>query len=63
MTYTITDLGGTSEVASLLECPRQQIHSLRKRSDFPPPITSLAATPIWDLRDIQQFKETWKRRT
>lgn len=55
-------IGGTSEVADLLGCSRQQIHALRRREDFPPPLLSLAATPIWDLRLIESFKLTWKRR-
>ena len=56
-------LGGTAEVAELLECTRQQIYSLRQREDFPEPVTRLAATPIWDLRLIADFKESWVRRS
>lgn len=55
-------LGGTAEVAEVLECQRQQLYSLRKREDFPPPVTELAATPVWDLRLISDFKKTWRRR-
>lgn len=56
-------LGGTAEVADLLGCSRQQIYSLRQRDDFPEPVACLAATPVWDLRLVAQFKETWVRRT
>jgi predicted DNA-binding transcriptional regulator AlpA len=56
-------LGGTAEVAELLGCTRQQIYSLRQRDDFPEPVTRLAATPVWDLRNVLEFKGTWVRRS
>lgn len=55
-------LAGTAEVAKELSCPKQQIHALRRRKDFPQPVCKLAATPVWDLRDIRIFKERWRRR-
>jgi predicted DNA-binding transcriptional regulator AlpA len=58
----IDDIVGTAEVAAILECPKQQIHTLRKRPDFPKPIVILAATPIWKASDIKTWKKTWKRR-
>ena len=58
----LTNLGGTAEVAELLGCPKQQIHALRKKAEFPTPVLLLAASPIWKLSDIRMFKETWKRR-
>jgi len=58
----IDDIVGTAEVAAILECPKQQIHTLRKRLDFPKPIVILAATPIWRASDIKTWKKTWKRR-
>lgn len=60
--YLISDLCGTAEVAEILECPKQQIHALRKRKNFPLPIGNLSATPLWDRRHIEAFKATWKRR-
>lgn len=59
----INNIGGTAEVAELLGCPKQQIHALRKRANFPKPIRVLSATPIWDLEEIRLFASTWKRRT
>lgn len=59
----IYDIGGTAEVASILGCPKQQIYALRRRSDFPKPFLMLAATPLWDLKEIKLFASTWKRRT
>lgn len=59
----VAQLAGTSEVAAVLGCPKQQLHKLRQRDDFPEPVIVLAATPIWDLRDIRDFRDTWKRRS
>lgn len=56
-------LGGTAEVAELLDCQRQQVYSLRKRDDFPEPVIMLAATPVWDLRVVSNFKDSWVRRS
>lgn len=56
-------LGGTAEVAQLLNCQRQQVYSLRKREDFPEPVVMLAATPVWDLRNVSEFKDSWVRRS
>jgi hypothetical protein len=58
----ITDIVGTAEVATLLNCPKQQIHALRKRSDFPAPIVNLSATPLWNAQHIKEFGANWKRR-
>lgn len=58
----IYNIGGTAEVADLLNCPKQQVHSLRKNPKFPTPVRELAATPLWRLSDVSTFKETWKRR-
>lgn len=58
----INNIGGTAEVAELLGCPKQQIYALRKRSGFPRPIKTLAATPLWDLDQIRNFAITWVRR-
>lgn len=57
------DIGGTAEVAAVLECPKQQIRSLQRNPRFPKPIEQLAATPLWDLAEVRRFKETWKRRS
>lgn len=55
-------IGGTAEVAKLLGCPKQQIHALRRRKDFPQPVCRIAASPIWNLNDIKAFGESWVRR-
>lgn len=53
---------GTAEVAMILGCPKQQIYTLRKRKDFPMPLRTLAATPLWNAIDIKNFADTWVRR-
>jgi predicted DNA-binding transcriptional regulator AlpA len=60
--FDVNNIGGTAEVADLLGCPKQQIHALRKKSDFPKPIKQLSATPLWNLDDIRAFALTWTRR-
>lgn len=61
-TIDILNIGGTAEVAEILNCPKQQIHSLRKNLKFPRPIHNIAATPLWKLSDVEVFKQEWKRR-
>lgn len=53
---------GTAEVAAILGCPKQQIYTLRKRKDFPQPIRTIAATPLWDSNEVSKFASTWVRR-
>ena len=59
---SVHNVGGTAEVAELLECPKQQVHSLRKNPKFPTPVRELAATPLWNLSEVATFKDSWKRR-
>lgn len=58
----IDEIGGTAEVAETLGCPKQQIHALRHRSDFPKPFKVLASTPLWNLEEVREFGKNWKRR-
>lgn len=55
-------IGGTAEVAEVLGCPKQQIYALRRRSDFPKPFRELASTPLWNLTEVREFGDNWKRR-
>jgi predicted DNA-binding transcriptional regulator AlpA len=54
------NLLGTSEVAVVLGVSKQRIHALRKNKKFPQPIVTLAATPIWDKREINAFLAEWR---
>lgn len=58
----VDNILGTAEVADILQCPKQQIYTLRKRKDFPKPIRTIAATPLWHAEDIRAFASTWVRR-
>lgn len=64
ISYTVLtqELGGTAEVAATLGCTKQQISKLREKATFPEPLVVLKATPLWDLRDIRHFRDTWSRR-
>ena len=61
-TVPVTQLAGTSEVAELLGCHKQQLQKLRMRPEFPEPVITLAATPVWDMREVRRFKDGWRRR-
>ena len=54
------NLCGTAEAAAVLGVVKQRIHTLRKRADFPAPLVTLAATPLWDKEALLAFKASWK---
>lgn len=60
--YTLKpeEILGTSEVAKVLGVSKQRIHALRKNKKFPQPVVVLAATPIWDSREINAFLRDWR---
>ena len=60
--YTLKpeEILGTSEVAKVLGVSKQRIHALRKNKKFPKPVLVLAATPIWDAREINAFLRDWR---
>ena len=51
---------GTNEVAKMLGVSKQRIHAIRKHSKFPKPIVILAATPVWDAREVDAFLKEWR---
>ena len=51
---------GTNEVAKMLGVSKQRIHAIRKSNRFPKPIAILAATPVWDSREIDKFLKEWR---
>lgn len=55
-------IGGVSEVAEVLEVSRQRISELRQRPDFPAPVTTIKAGPIWRLGDLSRFADEWERK-
>ena len=50
------DIMGFQEVTTYLGVSKQRVSVLRKRSEFPEPICTLASTPIWDARLISMYK-------
>lgn len=51
-------LAGLAEVADLLGVTKRTAQRYTKRSDFPKPIATLAATPVWKQRAVEKWKET-----
>ncbi len=56
------DLVGVSELAGLLKVSKQRISRLASTAEFPKPIATLAAGPIWRKITIARFAEAWERR-
>jgi len=56
------DLVGVSELADLLKVSKQRISKLSAAADFPKPVATLAAGPIWRKFAIARFAEAWDRR-
>lgn len=48
-------LMGVAEVAKLLGVSRQRVQQLARRTDFPEPVARLAATPVWESEDVEQW--------
>jgi predicted DNA-binding transcriptional regulator AlpA len=62
MEYSVRpdDILGTSEVASVLGVSKQRIHALRKDPRFPTPFKTIAASPLWDKREVDLFLRNWR---
>lgn len=48
-------LMGTAEVAAFLGISRARVGQLAQREDFPSPVVRLAAGPVWESADIEQW--------
>jgi hypothetical protein len=59
----IGPLVGVTEIAWLLKVSKQRVTQLAQRDDFPAPQASLKAGPVWQLAQIEEFKDRWSRRT
>jgi hypothetical protein len=55
-------LVGVAEVAEILGVTRQRASEISRKRDFPAPLTTLAATPIWLASSVERFAEDWIRR-
>jgi len=54
------ELVGIKEIAETLAVSPQRAHQLTKRSNFPDPITRLAAGPIWTRPSLERFIDEWR---
>ena len=46
---------GVTEVAKRLGVSRQRVHQLRSAPDFPEAVAMLAAGPIWESKDVEDW--------
>ena len=56
------EIAGVAEVAAMLGISRQRLHALRERHEFPAPVATLAAGPVWRKHDLTTFAEGWHRK-
>lgn len=54
-------LGGVYEVSRLLGITKSSLADRRRHESFPKPIAELRCGPIWDLDDIDAYKEARAR--
>jgi hypothetical protein len=58
-----SDLVSVTEIAARAGRPVNTIQSWRRRhDDFPPPLTTLAAGPVWAWRDVEAWVAVRERR-
>jgi len=55
------ELLGVAEVQEMFGVSKQRLATLRKRPDFPEPIASLRAGPIWTAPSLSRFLKSWAR--
>lgn len=48
-------LMGTTEVAQLLGISRQRVHQIATADGFPEPVARLAAGPVWESADVEDW--------
>jgi hypothetical protein len=61
-TPNFPELVGVSEIAELLGVTRQRASALAKTPDFPTPVATLAAGPVWTRLSLNRFVEEWPRK-
>jgi predicted DNA-binding transcriptional regulator AlpA len=50
-------LAGLAELAEILGVTKRTAQRYTKRPDFPKPIATLAATPVWRVSDLVQWRQ------
>lgn len=57
------NIAGLTEAAAFLGVSKQRLHQLQKKNPkFPRPLLTLAATPIWTLQSLEEFRVNWNRK-
>lgn len=59
---TFPDVIGSGEVLEVMGISKQRLWQLRQTDDFPQPMVTLSATPIWMRAAIESFMERWNRK-
>ena len=52
---TMVDPVGTSETAEILGWKKQRVSLMVSRGKFPQPMIRLAAGPLWEKRQIEEY--------
>jgi len=52
---------GIGEIAAELGVSKQRASELCRKSNFPPPVASLAAGPVWVASSVHSFVKDWPR--
>lgn len=55
-------LGGTKEVADLLEVSRSRVYQMAKSGVLPAPLDTPSCGPIWDMGEVARFLQGWERK-
>ena len=50
-------LAGVAEVAGMLGVSRQRVSQLAGSRDFPEPVVTLAAGPVWERKAVEDWAE------
>jgi predicted DNA-binding transcriptional regulator AlpA len=50
-------LAGLAELAGILGVTKRTAQRYAKRADFPQPIATLAATPVWRVKDLLEWRK------
>ena len=61
-TPNFPEVVGVSEIAELIGVTRQRASAIAKRADFPAPVATLSAGPVWTRVSLNRFVEEWPRK-
>jgi predicted DNA-binding transcriptional regulator AlpA len=52
------ELAGLAEIATILGVTKRTAQRYTHRTDFPRPLATLAATPVWHALEVEAWKES-----